>query len=500
MLRPSNRRITVHVKQVLSGLGWTAVASLSSAAIQIAALAALARLLDPGAFGLFAMAMIATRFVSYFAQFGIHQALVFHLGDEGRRVSAAIVLTLGTSALMYLLLYLSAPAVVSFFHEEDLLVVLRCYGLVVITGALNSVAAASLRLQSKFRQLAVAEFLAFLFGYAFTTVVLARIGFDIWSLVIGALTHTVISLLLCLWIAQRRLYWPDLKSFSGYLSYGSKQSLVGFLEFLTANLEALCIGRGLGKEALGLYNRATTLTNLPVEHIVSAANKVLFPAFSRAREGGKEKVGEWFSVAFFCTAIFSCTTAAGVSSLAPELVLVLLGEKWASIVPIVELLALAVPAIFLYVICGITFDSVGALGEKLRVQLLTMGVKLALLLLLLPRGIQGAIWAVLIAEWLRLLLGVCAVQRYFSLQWKEMLSGFAIASGAALSGYLAASAAKPIALPPVSSLVVGIAFATSGLLAYALLGFRLLRKFSLLRKLGTSSSHFFGLKEYIRSI
>ena len=62
--------------RILGGLGWTTLGTAAQAVVQVAVIAALARLLPPAAFGLVAMTAVATPLAGLLAQLGMVRALV----------------------------------------------------------------------------------------------------------------------------------------------------------------------------------------------------------------------------------------------------------------------------------------------------------------------------------------------------------------------------------------------------------------------------------------
>jgi len=194
-------------------------------------------------------------------------------------------------------------------------------------------------------------------------------------------------------------------AFGRLWAYGSRYSLIGFLEFLSANVETLFIGRMLGKVDLGLFNRATMLTNLPVEFGVSTVNKVLFPALAGMQQE-RERLADGFQMLLLGIGLLSTGMACGIAAAAPDLVALLLGPTWLSITPLVAIVAFAVPPMFMYVACGVTLDSLAALQPKLRLQAGVLVLKAAAVLLLSRWGLSGVACAVLLAELLRLVLGL----------------------------------------------------------------------------------------------
>ncbi|MBC7730443.1 MAG: oligosaccharide flippase family protein, partial [Bacteriovorax sp.] len=268
------------------------------------------------------------------------------------------------------------------------------------------------------------------------------------------------------------LAWPVPRAaFMQLWGYGSRYSLIGFLEFLSANVETLFIGRSLGKGELGLYNRAITLTNLPVEFGVSAVTKVLFPALA-SMQHDRNRLADGFQMLLLCIGIFSSAVACGIAAAAPDVVALLLGDRWLAVVPIVQVVAFAVPPMFMFVACGVTLDSLGSLTPKLRLQGAVLVLKIGLVVSLAAWGLPGIAVAVVAAEWLRLVFGMRLVGRLLGvaparLAWQVALfaaMGVAVSLTVGAAASLGHAAALPLFARVLAETAAGAAVLGSGLL------------------------------------
>jgi lipopolysaccharide exporter len=414
----------MNAQQVLAGLGWSATATVVSAAGQLVFMAVLARVLDPAAFGLMAMGMVAMRFAGVFSQMGFAQALIQRPQLQAQDTTAALLMALATGGVLYGVLLLAAPAFGAAFRTPELPLLISVLGLSLLLGTLGSLPLALLRRQARFKRVSGIEVVAFLFGYGAVGIACALQGMGVWSLVAATLSQQSLLLLLGFLSVRYPLSWPVPRAaFARLWSYGARYSLVGMLEFLYSNVESIFIGRSLGKVELGLFNRAVTLTSLPVELGVSAVNKVLFPALSGMQQDHRRMV-DGFQMLLLSIGLFSTAVACGIAAAAPDVVALLLGAKWQGIAPLVAVLAFAVPPAFMYVACGVTLDSLAALRPKLRLQALMLALKIALVLWLAPWGLVGIACAVVLAEVARLALGMHLVTRLLGIDaaalWRQL--------------------------------------------------------------------------------
>lgn len=425
---------SVTTASLLSGLRWTGAATVINFAAQFFFLGIMARLLDPAAFGLMAMAAIVLRFASYFAQIGAGQALIQKPELEPRDTGAALLLALAVSVSLYAAIWLLAPLAGGFFKNEALPSLVRWVGLTLILGALSGVALAYLRRLGRFDVLSMVEVVSYVVGYGVVGVVSAYQGLGVWSLVIAAISQAGMLCVLGFAVARPPVGLSGVRGAIGHFwGYGSRHSLNGFLEFIGANIETLYIGRFMGQHELGLYNRGQLIVNLPVEQSVGAFGKVMFPMLSKLQDD-RARLGEVFLGMLLGIGLLSASVSFGISAAAADVVAALLGEKWNEAVPVVHWLAFAVPALFLYFACGITLDSIAALKPKLRIQAASVLVKLALVLALAYQGLVGIVLAVVAAEYIRLLLGLRLCQRELGVSAGRIAGavGFALLSGAAI--------------------------------------------------------------------
>jgi lipopolysaccharide exporter len=401
----------MNAQQILSGLGWSAGATVVSAVCQFAFMAVLARLLDPVSFGLMAMANIALRFASFFAQVGFSQALIQKPKVEAEDTTAALVMALVISSALYACMVLAAPLFAAAFKAPELTALIGVLGLSLVLGVMSSLPLALLRRQARFKRVNAIEVTSFVLGYGAVGIACAMRGMGVWSLVAATLSQQALCILLGFLSVKYPVKWPLRRhAFVHLWVTGSKYSLVGFVEFLYANTEAMFVGRVLGKLELGFFNRATMLTNLPAEMGVSALTKVLFPALS-SMQTDRGRMGDGFQIMLLAVGLFSTALACGIAAAASDVVNLLLGTKWVQITPIVSVVAFAVPPMFMYVACGVTLDSLAALKAKLRLQAGMVALKILLVLALAHWGLTGIAAAVVLAEVIRLVWGLRLVSR-----------------------------------------------------------------------------------------
>lgn len=460
-------------RAAVRGVGWGALATGVNLTAQIGFMAAMARLLDPADFGLVAMAHIACRFGSYFAQMGLAPALVQRpvLGPLDVRVALTLALALGGGFAAAIAL--AAPVAAWFFRTPELAALLRVLALGLLIGALGGVPLALLRRALRFRAVAAVEVSAYVLGYGAVGVACALAGLGAWSLVAAGLGQGLVVLIAASALARLPLRpaWDGAAARSLW-AYGSRHSVAGFLEFLGANLESLAIGRLLGAAPLGLYGRAVLLGQLPAEHATGVVTRAVNPALARL-QGDRAAFGRMAVAALGLVGLGTAVFAGGLAVAAADVVTLLLGVGWAEVAAVVPILVLATPFMLLTAVSGAALDALGAVGAKARVQTLMTVLRLAGLVPAAAFGLTGFAVLVVVAEALRCVAYGALLAWRVPLPGVGWLAGGVVAAG--LGGALAVGGVAGLlgdaALPlrVAGEVLTGAVVLAGGLLAWRVL-------------------------------
>ena len=453
------------VTKTLSGIRWTALATLTNVTFNLGYTAVMARLLAPSAFGLIAMAQIAIRFLSYFAQLGVGPALVQKPELAEQDIRAALTLSVAVNALLFAMMWLLAPLAGSLFNNTEIIPILRGLSAAFLFSGFSVVSMSLLRRNLKFKQLAVVETASYIVGYGFVGIGGALQGLGVWSLVFAVIGQEAVTLAVSYAYVRHSLRpisaWTEMRHF---LNFGSKYSVIGFLEYIGGNLDSLLIGRLQGETMLGFYNRAQTLVRLPMHHVGNAIGKVLFPVLSSA-QADKQKLAHAYLAGWVLIGSLATSISFALIPAATDAVLTLLGSQWISIIPIVEIAAIAVPFAFLTVLSGSVCDAQGLLWPKLAIQFLTITILGLAIYLLQHEGASGFAKAMVITEAIRLALYVVLHFRRLPLIATEFLTAnLAIAVVASITTsavWQSARLTHEHALPAIACLIAEIA--TGGL-------------------------------------
>jgi len=344
--------------KVLSGLFWTGGTRLLSQVLTWVITIFVIRLLTPSDYGLLAMAMVMMGFLGILAEAGLGSAITqaAELDDAIlRRIFGVVIVVYGA---LFALQFAMAPLVASFFDEGRLVLIVRVLALHFLLSSFAVIPGALLNRRLDFRRQSMIG-LASAVTASLTSLALAAAGYGVWALIVSNLVATALVAVLVNF-ACPFLRWPEfsLRGTRGLIVAGSQFTAQRALYFAYSQADIFIGGRFFGKELLGFYSIALHLASLPVQRISSIVNQITFPAFVEARHEPRN-VPSHMLMGIRILSFFSFPVLWGMSSIADEIVAVVLGPKWgASVVPL-RLLSLVMPMTILGPFLNAAFQGIG---------------------------------------------------------------------------------------------------------------------------------------------
>ena len=324
-------------------LKWSYLSTIVNSIFQLFYTAIMSRLLDPSAFGIFALAGLFLRFGSYFSRMGLGQAVIQKLNISKDEIKYSFTISFFIGIVFTIICYLSAPLSKYIFNTENVVSIIRVMSLTFFLTGLSSISESLLRKDLKFKNLSIAEIFSFILGFGFFGIFSAYLGFGVWSLVIANISQLTIYFILTYFFTRHPLSFNfKLKENRKIFSFGGKISIIGFLEFLGFNADTLMIGRFLGSNVLGIYTRSFSIVNLPVQYIAVTFSKVFYPAFSKVQNDDSRMKRAFINGStLILSVVFPISL--GVIPASKELVSCILGDKWLMGVSILQIMSLLVP-------------------------------------------------------------------------------------------------------------------------------------------------------------
>ena len=327
-------------RQTFSGVLWSAIERFSVQGIQFILSFVIARQLLPSDYGLVSMLSIFMVVAQIFVDSGFSNALIQKQNRSKADFSTVFYFNIAVGILMYLVLLVSAPYIASFYNQPILIEIIGWMGLNLIITSLSTVQRTILTIDLDFRRQAFISLTAVILSGS-TAVYMAMNGYGVWALVVQSLMTNGINTLL-LWITSK--WHPEwlfsLSSFKNLFSFGSKILMGGLLHNIYTNIYTLVIGKIFPIQELGLYNRASTLSQFPSTNITSIIGRVLYPVLCRLQENNSILTEKFYTFIRLSSYIVF-PLMIGLAVLSEPFIRIILTEKWIGAVPYIQILCLA---------------------------------------------------------------------------------------------------------------------------------------------------------------
>jgi teichuronic acid exporter len=381
-------------RQIVSSLRWTAIAKFGGQFVSWGITLFVIRLLVPADYGLMAMANVVIGLLAMVAEMGFGASLVQSADLDRNRIGQLFGAALVINVAFCAALFAAAPLLGSFFDEPRLIAVVRVLSFQFIIVAVGLVPDAMLRRGLRFRPLSLIEITSGICGNVLT-LALAWSGKGVWSLVMGGLAAALLRSTLLHAVAHERV--TPVFSFRDarqLVSFGANITLARFLWYLYTQADILVAGKVLGKEALGLYTVAVHLASLPMQRVASVVNDVAFAAFARI-QNDRNAVTANVRLAVRLVALFAFPALWGLACVAPDMVRLVMGDRWLEAILPLQIVALAVPLRMVGTIVSTTTISVGRVDIAMWTTLVGTLIAPPLFYLATRFGIVGLaiVWA-----------------------------------------------------------------------------------------------------------
>lgn len=329
-------------RRIIRGLQWTYISIIIQGALKIGVLVILARVLEPRDFGLLGFALMCTSFVERVGQIGIGPAVIQQKTIDGDMLKTAHVVSIFFGVLSSIIIWAAAGPMSAFFSQSELVPILQVLSIGCLLEAYAATPDAILQRNLRFKEIMIAENLAYFVSMAGVATILAWRGFGVWSLVVATLILKAVRLILLL-VYSRNTYAGVYRHAYGLqlARMGVGFSLGRILNFFSLQGDNFVVGRMLGVDALGLYSRAYQLMTLPAMYVGQVFERVMFPVMAQKQDAIEKLKIEYLLVA---EVIALVALPAGVTMflLSREIILVAFGSRWEAIIPVLSVLSFGV--------------------------------------------------------------------------------------------------------------------------------------------------------------
>lgn len=324
-------------RSLARGLAWTGGIKWAGQLLSWATTIIVARLLTPADYGLVGMATLYLSLATLLSEFGMGAAIVTIRDLTKQQIAQINTVSVLFGIAAFVISCGTAWPLGKFFHAPALPAVVIAMSVTFIVGGFKTVPSSLLQRDLAFKRIAMIDGIQTIV-LSLGMLVSAFLGFGYWTLVLGAVVSAIVST--TLYVAQRPFPFgrPTIVSLRRSLTFSWHVLLQRVSFFAYSDADFLVVGKMIGQAPLGAYTFAWTLANVPIEKITSLITAVT-PAIFSAVQSDQAALRRYLLSISEGIAYFTLPATIGLALVAPEIVRLVLGEQWISMIGPLRLLA-----------------------------------------------------------------------------------------------------------------------------------------------------------------
>ncbi|MBP2159788.1 MULTISPECIES: lipopolysaccharide biosynthesis protein [Asticcacaulis] len=387
--------------KLLSGSLWMMLGTVANNIIGFVVFAALARVLAPAEIGAVLIAVIFIDIGRVLAFGGIPESLIQRAEWEDRTASTCFWLNIALAAIITVLVLIISKFVITAHFDASVSTALMALSSMFIIDAARAVHVSYLRRNFKYNQLALRGLWANTAAGALA-VYMAFHGFGIWALVfqriVQAVITTVVTWIEARWMPKFHFDWKVVRDVSGFSVNVTGSRLI---ELSITKLPDMVISAILGSAQLAFFRIGSRCLDLATQVLVQPIQDVSLSAFAR-RKDTSAAPGKGYLAVMAVTTTFVFPVFLGAAALAPDLITLFFGDKWAISATIMAILSLSVVPLVVTRMSSSALIAAGLSRPLVVIQILNLIFGLAALWYGTRFGIVWAAAAAVIAAYLTL--------------------------------------------------------------------------------------------------
>lgn len=388
----------VHVtgQMIRRGAIWTYLGQLYTTLGGFVSGIVLARLLGPGEFGVFIAVTAVTSLMMLVSQLGMPQAMLQAKTLTDEQTSSVFWAIVLASVVFFIVVLLVAEPLSAYFDSEQFTLVMWCMGALLLLSPHTSVRLALLRRAMRFDRAVTVEATAFSVGAA-VSIVCALGGAGVFSLVAGAVTSMATSAVML----SRSVSWqpmgPGLSAAQPLVRYSAFTSGNILLSAATNRIDNILVGSMLGTTDLGLYNRAYSLSRLPVDQLVQSLTPLLLGSMARIQEDVQWSRERYFkalsSISVMTLPFLLVLLVAG-----PAAIDFFYGQEWSGAGPALQVMIVGTVLLVLSIPAKSLINAQGLVKELLLINSVVFIATIVAVLALAPFGLVAVAVGIAVRE------------------------------------------------------------------------------------------------------
>ena len=409
-------------KKVISGVAWTYAEKLLAQGVSFVVSIVLARLLLPEAFGLIAIVNAFVGFLTVFVDSGFAYVLVQKKNADDLDFDTIFIFSSCVGILLYIILFLCSDYIANYYQQPELVNVIRVLALRLPISGINTVQVAYIQRRMQYKLFFFAT-LGGTVASAFVGLGMAYCGCGVWALVAQNLSNltidTSVLTVISKWKPKLRFSFDRMKHMA---PFGARVLLTNLINTGSTEGKSLIVGKFYSSSSLAYYDRGKRFPYIIISNLNSSLYKVLFPTFSRIQDD-KKHIADMLIMYYKVASYIVMPCILGMAAVAPQMVEVLLTNKWIAIVPFIRIICFSLIFRVYETASHSALSAINKNNTVLRIMEIITGVSLAATFFISKGGLDliFVAWVEIGSAFICLVMTLYYIKRYFEIGYKKQL-------------------------------------------------------------------------------
>lgn len=345
-------------KQAVNSAFWGTLNSVGNQGIQFLFGLILARLLTPNDYSVIGILTIFLSLSTIFIDSGMGSALIRKKNVSSSEYSTVFYFNIAVAMFFYIVIFLSANYIESFFEINNLAIMVRVFCIKIILESLAMIQGTIFIKNLDFKRIAIISFISGIIG-GIVGLYYAYYDYKAWALIFQTLAYSSVYVILhWSWSSWRPKLIFSMRDFKETFGYSSKLLGASLAGRLVNEINSIIIGKYLPPDSLGLYTKANSFKNLPSSTINTVISKVSLPILAQLEKDSSQYVN-FVKKIIITTCYLSFGLLLMLVAIAPNFIPFLIGDQWKDSVIIFQLISFVGMVFPLQAITGNILNSYG---------------------------------------------------------------------------------------------------------------------------------------------
>lgn len=407
-------------EKTAKGIFWGGMSNILQQGLNLVFGIVLLRILDADDYGMVGMLAIFTAFVTVILDGGFSAALTNKHNITHADYNAVFWFSTLLGFFMYVVLFFCAPLIANFYNEPELTPLSRFIFLGFIFSGFCVVPSAYLFKNLMVKERAKADIFPLIIS-GIIGIILALKGYAYWGLAVQQITYVFINACLrwyySAWKPSLRINFSPLKSMFGF---SIKLFFTNLFIQINNNIFPVILGKYYSPADVGYYsqgNKWQTMASSVTSGIIAQVSQ---PIFVQAEKSSTDPITIFRKLLRFAV-FLSFPAMLGLALISKEFILIIGGEKWRPVIPIMQLLCIWGALIPVWRLYSDLLISKGKSNYYLNVNVIVGTFQIILVYLMYPHGIYWMIIVYILLYMIGLLIYHYLASRTIGLRFYQVV-------------------------------------------------------------------------------